>query len=53
MVPKTATPTGAVEALTSILAQEQQHYEQLLALANRQGQLMTSHDLDGLQDQRP
>ena len=49
MVPNLATPTGALEALTSILAQEQQHYEQLLALANRQGQLMTSHDLDGLQ----
>ncbi len=41
---------GAVEALSTVLREEQQHYAQLLELARRQGQLMTSHDLEGLQD---
>lgn len=40
---------GVVETLAGVLAREQEHYAALLDLARRQGQLMTGHDLEGLQ----
>ena len=41
---------STVEALNDVLREEQQHYAKLLELARRQGHLMTTHDLEGLQD---
>jgi hypothetical protein len=45
----TPAAAGVVETLADVLREEQWHYAALLALAEQQGQLMTSHDLEGLQ----
>ena len=54
MTERTATASVAtiqdlVQDLQQVLAEEQRHYAQLLELAHEQGQLMTSHDVDGLE----
>ena len=41
---------AAVQELRNALTEECRHYEELLALAHDQGCLMTTHDLDGLEE---
>jgi hypothetical protein len=40
----------AVQKLQGVLLEECRHYEELLTLAHDQGCLMTTHDLDGLEE---
>ncbi len=42
-------PAEAVERLCRLLAIERECYRRLLALSRRQGELLRSHDVDGLQ----
>ncbi len=44
------TMTQILQDLNSTLAEEQEHYEALLDLARRQGMMMTTHDVDGLDE---
>ncbi|HOX26468.1 MAG TPA: flagellar export chaperone FlgN [Candidatus Krumholzibacteria bacterium] len=45
-----ATTETLARHLQEVLAEEQRHYAQLTELARQQGQLMTTHDLEGLED---
>jgi len=46
--PIPATVSAEVRALRAVLEQEHDHYVRLLAVARRQGELLSGRDLDGL-----